>query len=1118
VAYRAEIQIGVKGVEELTKLKKRLEGTNFKIDEINKKQSTTFGGLAQSIQNYAQQLNLAEKALSKVAAATPQETRAVNNYVTALGNANAARERQNKLIEQEIANRTAATAALKAYNAAAAAPTQRGAATTMSGGYLRGAFRGGSQYPGPIGPGAASSTALSSALPARSARTTQYLSPIGPISPQERTGRAEQLAREAALKSQANQKEFAAQKAFQTKLFNIEKQFENSLIRQRVEADNAEFDRLLKRLDVEKSKRNEINTLTEKSNKKQLEDFDRRLRETGTLRGQTSPIGGAVGIPGSPAAKQRTARNKKLQGAASNAIIGGAFPLLFGQGVGASVGGAAGGALGGLAGGQFGFGLSLVGTAVGTAVDTLIAKAGDLGKALNPLTADIGALADAAGLAGTENGKLIKSLESFVGSEKALQLASQQLAVIVGEDGVQALKEYGDANTNLSNQLSKAFTDLSASIAPFLSQITGAIAQRVETTRLVKRGVNEFSADPAIKKAQDEFLRRKISEFELEQKIADVVRQKEAALQKAADSQLQATSGSRIGLQIAEQEFIIEQARGNLLDARVQKSEKEIILLKASEEAQAIISQEDKKQLTSAQAQLKFEELNVKTTTLKLQLENAITKAKEDQIKQLERENQAAKRAAAAEAKRAQRELEARTRGISSAKVGSIQALIAGSSAGLQSTRVFEGEKAFLDESEKALEYEVRLKTRILDIQYKQRASQAKSQEEAEQLFNIYNTQYDTIERIYFTQLQQIRQQKEQLRVQKEINALQQAEETAGITRGFTRNIADVERRIASPFGGDDSDMLNLRIEQLRRTEDVYRDIDTQVSILNKQLEADPSNEIIADNIKGLEERRQKLEALLPVLDQVEQAELRQNQLMEKYGFIANEAATAMSSAVQSIVTGTGSVEEAFSDMFANIGKAFIDMATQIIAKALVMKALNILGSAFGGGLGSVDAGAGTSNLFGNSISDFGGGSFGGFMANGGPVNANTPYIVGESGPELMIPSTSGMVLSNSETRQQLTQQGSAMRSTEATRQQLNTQRNTMITNSTRETERMTEMMLSNPDPIDVRYESTVINNVEYVTAEQHRQGMAQAAERGRSLTLSALQGSVKTRKKVGLS
>ena len=1000
MAYRAEIEIGVKGVEALTKLQKRLEGTNFKIDEINKKQSTTFGGLAQSIKNYSQQLNLAEKALSKVAAATPQETKAVNNYVTALGNANAARERQNRLIEQEIANRTGATAALKAYNAAAAAPTQRGAATTMSGAYMRGAFTGGSQFPGPIGPGAASSTALSSPLPARSARTTQYLSPIGPISAQARTARAEGIAREAALKSQANQKEFAAQKAFQTELFNIEKRFDDSLNRQRREADDAAFDRLLKRLNAEENKINEIGKLRAKINEKAGKDFDKRLTQAGNLRGQTSPIGGATNIPGSPAARRRTARNTRLQGAASNAIIGGAFPLLFGQGIGASVGGAAGGAGGGLLGGQFGFGLSLVGTAIGTAVDTLIAKTGDLGKALNPLTADIGALADAAGLAGTENGKLLKSLESFVGAEKALQLASQQLAVIVGQDGVQALKDYGDANTDLSNQLSKAFTDLSASIAPFLATITRAVAGRVETTRLVKRGVNEFGSDPAVKSAQSDFIRNKITESELEQRIADVVRQKEQAAKETADAQLQAATGSRINLQIAEQELLIAEGRNNLLDERVQKAEKENLALNFSKATQDILLKQDQEQLNQAQATLLLEEAGVQNSIKKLNLETAITKAKENQVKQLEREAQAAARRAAAEVKRLQREMEARNRGVTSSQIGSMQSLIAGSRAGLQSTRVFEGEKAFLDESEKALEYEVRLKTRILDIQYKQRASQAKSQEEAEHLFNTYNTQYDTIERIYFTQLQQVRQQKEQLRVQKEINALQQAEETSGITRGFTRSIADVERRIASPFGGDDSDMLNLRIEQLRRTEDLYRDIDTQVSILNKQLKADPSNEIIADNIKGLEERRQKLEDLLPVLDQVEQAELRQNQLMEKYGFIANEAATAMSSAVQSIVTGTGSVEEAFSDMFANIGKAFIDMATQMIAKALIMKAIGILGSAFGGGGGNM----GGQNYF-DPKSGLGvaGPNFG--LAEGGYVTGPTNALIGEGGePEYVIP------------------------------------------------------------------------------------------------------------------
>jgi hypothetical protein len=54
--------------------------------------------------------------------------------------------------------------------------------------------------------------------------------------------------------------------------------------------------------------------------------------------------------------------------------------------------------------------------------------------------------------------------------------------------------------------------------------------------------------------------------------------------------------------------------------------------------------------------------------------------------------------------------------------------------------------------------------------------------------------------------------------------------------------------------------------------------------------------------------------------------------------------------------------------------------------------------------------------------------------------------------------------------------------------------------------------------PIEVKYESTVINGVEYVTTEQHQRGIALAAERGRALTLQTLQNSVKTRKRVGMA
>ena len=185
--------------------------------------------------------------------------------------------------------------------------------------------------------GPASSTALSSPLPARSARTTQYLSPIGPISPQQRTGRADQIAREAALRSAANQKDFEARRTFQAKLFNIEKGFENSLEQQRRKADSAEFDRLLKRLNAEQNKIKEIGKLRAKINQKEAEDFDKRFAQARNLRGQTSPIGGAANIPGSPAAKAA-----KRGGGAQNLALGIGFPLLFGGGVGSVAGGALG--------------------------------------------------------------------------------------------------------------------------------------------------------------------------------------------------------------------------------------------------------------------------------------------------------------------------------------------------------------------------------------------------------------------------------------------------------------------------------------------------------------------------------------------------------------------------------------------------------------------------------------------------------------------------------------------------------------------------------------------------------------------------------------------------------
>jgi len=110
--------------------------------------------------------------------------------------------------------------------------------------------------------------------------------------------------------------------------------------------------------------------------------------------------------------------------------------------------------------------------------------------------------------------------------------------------------------------------------------------------------------------------------------------------------------------------------------------------------------------------------------------------------------------------------------------------------------------------------------------------------------------------------------------------------------------------------------------------------------------------------------------------------------------------------AFQSVI---GNMELAINN-FVKTGKlSFKDLARSIIQDmiAIQMKAaaMKFLGSAFsmysGGGFG-------TGNAYGNM-------DLGGFLAEGGPADANTPYIVGELGPELFVPRSAGTVVPNNQ-------------------------------------------------------------------------------------------------------
>jgi len=106
------------------------------------------------------------------------------------------------------------------------------------------------------------------------------------------------------------------------------------------------------------------------------------------------------------------------------------------------------------------------------------------------------------------------------------------------------------------------------------------------------------------------------------------------------------------------------------------------------------------------------------------------------------------------------------------------------------------------------------------------------------------------------------------------------------------------------------------------------------------------------------------------------------------------------------IVTGTMSAKDAFKSMARSIIKDMIRMQIQ----SQYMPAIS---NFFSAGVGHVA----TANTYGTNIgsqqTSMLAAQDADFRAGGGPVSAGRPYIVGERGPELMIPNSSGTVIPN---------------------------------------------------------------------------------------------------------
>ena len=140
---------------------------------------------------------------------------------------------------------------------------------------------------------------------------------------------------------------------------------------------------------------------------------------------------------------------------------------------------------------------------------------------------------------------------------------------------------------------------------------------------------------------------------------------------------------------------------------------------------------------------------------------------------------------------------------------------------------------------------------------------------------------------------------------------------------------------------------------------------------------------------------------------------------------LAKSVGESFSESFKGIVNGSMTAQQALANLFQRTADHFLDMAAQIIAKQIQMKILGIglnfmtagntvPSGSFGSGSGTVGSG------FGSAIDTNIGRHIAGHssiqpMASGGPVSGGSPYIVGEKGPELFVPGSSGNIVPNHE-------------------------------------------------------------------------------------------------------
>jgi hypothetical protein len=183
--------------------------------------------------------------------------------------------------------------------------------------------------------------------------------------------------------------------------------------------------------------------------------------------------------------------------------------------------------------------------------------------------------------------------------------------------------------------------------------------------------------------------------------------------------------------------------------------------------------------------------------------------------------------------------------------------------------------------------------------------------------------------------------------------------------------------------------LRDIRAAEAQRVEDTVSGLQNEGALLQARLDGNEAEvalkQKIAEATKGMGvEDAKRVEDLIRANALLTEQNKIADQMKQIYGQIGMSIKTGVVDAISAAVDGTKSLAEVASNTLRNIAKQLLNIGVNFA----------LFGTASGTGVG--------------------GGLLGGlFRADGGPVKGNSPYIVGERGPELFVPRSSGTVVPN---------------------------------------------------------------------------------------------------------